>query len=401
MQLSELTDRDAVLAAIREFDQLGREAFLAKYRFGSARSYLLIHDGKAYDSKAIAGVAFGIQFPKRGTLQASEFSGGRHTVQRVLESLGFIVTERVNGQWGDRVWALCANPSRYHIQDALRHLDLDRWSVPRGDVQAGDRVLIWQTTDSEGRRGVVGVGQVLSNPTQMQDLENPFWIDPSEGTDVQRRVEVRYLPAAGLPRWTNDPEAGDIINDLSVARARGGTVFKVTPEQWEALEPFLQINPPSVEELEAEEGVRYRTSPRKGQGFGLSSDDRRVVENYAMEKATEYLESLWTKVLDVSANCSFDLHCQRDGAELRVEVKGTTTRGEGVVLTRNEVEESRRPGYALFLVSEITLDRNELGKAVPRGGICRYFPSWTASDEDLTPISYRCGLDLSDAQVVS
>jgi hypothetical protein len=55
MGLSDLTDRSAVLQAIAEYDQLGRESFLARYGFGPARSYFLLHNGKRYDSKAIAG----------------------------------------------------------------------------------------------------------------------------------------------------------------------------------------------------------------------------------------------------------------------------------------------------------------------------------------------------------
>ena len=141
-------------------------------------------------------------------------------------------------------------------------------------MRAGDRVLIWQTTDIQGRRGLVGVGQVISNPIEMSDLENPYWLDRSDGTRMQRRVEVRYLPAVGLPRWTSDPEVGDDLKGLAVARARGGTVFTVTAEQWARLESFIALKPPGVDELEAEEAVRYRARPRRGQGFGLSVEDR-------------------------------------------------------------------------------------------------------------------------------
>ena len=43
---------EAVHSTLDEFDKLGRDAFLARYGFGPARSYFLIHDGKSYDSKA-------------------------------------------------------------------------------------------------------------------------------------------------------------------------------------------------------------------------------------------------------------------------------------------------------------------------------------------------------------
>jgi hypothetical protein len=44
--------------------------------------------------KAIAGVAYGYQFPQIGPLKPHQFSGGYATVKRVLESLGFSVLRR-------------------------------------------------------------------------------------------------------------------------------------------------------------------------------------------------------------------------------------------------------------------------------------------------------------------
>jgi hypothetical protein len=57
MGLKDITDRQAVLRAIEEFDDLGREGFLSKYGFGTATGYFVSAGGKEYDSKAIAGAA--------------------------------------------------------------------------------------------------------------------------------------------------------------------------------------------------------------------------------------------------------------------------------------------------------------------------------------------------------
>lgn len=91
MPLGDLTSQDAVLRAIAEFDRLGQDAFLKKYGFGRARSYFLDYNGRRYDSKAIAGVAYGYQFPSDGPLKAAQFSGGNNTVRAKLEELGFEV----------------------------------------------------------------------------------------------------------------------------------------------------------------------------------------------------------------------------------------------------------------------------------------------------------------------
>ena len=90
--LQDLTDRGAVLSAMREFD-LGRRAFLRKYNYRSAADFLVEHNGRFYDSKAIAGVAYGYQYPARGPLKPSQFTGGEATVKRKLESLTFRIAD--------------------------------------------------------------------------------------------------------------------------------------------------------------------------------------------------------------------------------------------------------------------------------------------------------------------
>jgi hypothetical protein len=108
MALADLTSRDAVLAAMQEFDKLGRDEFLERYGFGRAQDYEVVHDGKRYDSKAIVGAAHGHQHPALGPLRASDFTGGRPTISKLTE-LGFDVV-RVDGQEasGDRTGARLA-----------------------------------------------------------------------------------------------------------------------------------------------------------------------------------------------------------------------------------------------------------------------------------------------------
>jgi hypothetical protein len=89
VRISDLTDRSAVVAAMEEYDRLGQSAFLAAYGFDPSRIYVMEHDGRRYDSKALAAVAFGIQHPDRGTRRPRDFSGGEGTVVPTLESLGF------------------------------------------------------------------------------------------------------------------------------------------------------------------------------------------------------------------------------------------------------------------------------------------------------------------------
>ena len=91
--LAQLT-RHAILTALDEFQRLGRDEFLRRYGYGEARDYLVVHpvSGLACDSKAIVGVAYGVQFPERGPLLPKDFSGGAATVAKLLRSLGFELT---------------------------------------------------------------------------------------------------------------------------------------------------------------------------------------------------------------------------------------------------------------------------------------------------------------------
>ncbi|MCY1351450.1 hypothetical protein D9M69_377150 [compost metagenome] len=101
-QLSLLKSPAAIQAAMDEFSQLGRVAFLKRYGFGKSRDYLVRNPrtGELCDSKAIVGVAFGKQFPNQGVLGAEDFSGGEATVLPLLQSLGFEV-HRIGEDWSE------------------------------------------------------------------------------------------------------------------------------------------------------------------------------------------------------------------------------------------------------------------------------------------------------------
>lgn len=98
--LARLQSPAAVQAALNEFGQIGRAAFLQYYGFGKSRDFLVKNplSGELCDSKAIAGVAFGRQFPLEGHLKANDFSGGEATVVPKLRSLGFEVV-RIGQDW--------------------------------------------------------------------------------------------------------------------------------------------------------------------------------------------------------------------------------------------------------------------------------------------------------------
>lgn len=98
--------RGSVLKALVEHDELGRGAFLAKYGFGEARSYVLVYEGQEYDSKAVAGVAH--KWDQGRVLAADEFSGGKDHAAAWLKRAGFHVKAVKNPDWArDEIILAC------------------------------------------------------------------------------------------------------------------------------------------------------------------------------------------------------------------------------------------------------------------------------------------------------
>jgi hypothetical protein len=89
MAMFDAVTQDHVRQAIDECDELGSETFLRRYGFGAAREYVLWHDGRSYDSKAILGV--GQRYATGTAARSDDFRGGKQGAALVLRDLGFDV----------------------------------------------------------------------------------------------------------------------------------------------------------------------------------------------------------------------------------------------------------------------------------------------------------------------
>ena len=105
--------------------------------------------------------------------------------------------------------------------------------------------------------------------------------------------------------------------------------------------------------------------------------------------AREYLESAgWSDVVDVSSKQPFDYLCTKGGIPFSVEVKGTVSSGEKIILTQGEVNHHRKvyPNNALVVVSGITLEGDGNDEAM--GGAVSLLSPWAIDDLRLQPVSY-------------
>lgn len=153
------------------------------------------------------------------------------------------------------------------------------------------------------------------------------------------------------------------------------------PEIATAVEEANQISRPGAPPLSG------------GQGFGLTTEERKLVEMRAMMVAREWLsDNGFSHVKDTSAKASFDYTAVKDGNEFVIEVKGTTSVGEMILITAAEIaaHRERYPKNILIIVSKIEL-MDMRKRAI--GGTIDARVGWEVDSARLEPIAYRCELD--------
>ncbi|MEU8204722.1 HNH endonuclease [Streptosporangium sp. NPDC049046] len=228
MALSDLR-REMVLAAIDECDKLGRDAFLREYGYRPALDYFLVHDGKRYDSKAIAGVAY------RGIsgrpLRPGEFSGGNATVARVLGGLGFEVTKPGQAAEVSSVEDLLQKvdslkPAVSPTSGARkRHQPLTLlWAIGRA-AQGKPRLRRWESTYRE-------LGRLIEEFGLEEDRPNPefpvLWLYHHGLWDLPGHADMPAASGRHAQQWMKEhqPDSGllpwayEIVTDREDVRAQ-------------------------------------------------------------------------------------------------------------------------------------------------------------------------------------
>jgi hypothetical protein len=129
------------------------------------------------------------------------------------------------------VWLFQGNPQRF--EGMAEHLataqpgDVGRWSVSRyaDEMQAGDLLLLWI---SGPEAGIYALGELVHIPylAEENDFGDTF-------------VDYRYLDVLDPPLRREDLRQHPVLQDLGVLRFPQGTNYRVTEEQWLALEPLL------------------------------------------------------------------------------------------------------------------------------------------------------------------
>jgi hypothetical protein len=139
----------------------------------------------------------------------------------------------------------------------------------------------------------------------------------------------------------------------------------------------------------AEAAGRDLTAPRRQGRSRLPQAHKKLIEEHAVEMAMKQLEKKgFTNIKDVGKNHSYDIAAKLNGIDFYIEVKGTISLGEKVVLTKNEVllHKQEHPNNALIVVSQINLDRSEPPSV--KGGKVLFISPWKINESDLEPLGY-------------
>ena len=139
----------------------------------------------------------------------------------------------------------------------------------------------------------------------------------------------------------------------------------------------------------AQAAGRDLTGPRRQGRSRLPQAHKKVIEEHAVDVAMKHLKKKgFTNIKDVGKNHSYDIAAKLNGIDFYIEVKGTISLGEKVVLTKNEVllHRQEHPNNALIVVSRIDLNRSEPPSA--KGGKVLFISPWRIDDMDLDALGY-------------
>jgi Protein NO VEIN, C-terminal len=241
--------------------------------------------------------------------------------------------------------------------DAKLHRRGPRWNH--------DEVVLALDTYMDGRK--------VPNKSDSRVRKLASMLDRPVGAVVYKIGNLQYLDTGGKKGWSNLSET-----DRKVWKEFKGKGRLLRIEAEKALKRFSMSPDDEIQEDE-------RLS--KGQGFGLSAEGRKQIEEIAMKRAMKHFVSKGYDTEDMHIGHPYDLKCNNGKNEVFVEVKGTTGGGRKVLLTRGEVDFARRhnQSMALYLVHSISMRKS----MNPNNGTSVVVMPWKIKERNLTPSRYE------------
>lgn len=162
-------------------------------------------------------------------------------------------------------------------------------------------------------------------------------------------------------------------------------------EVYEAQRVGSDLKPTEAAEIEMEAIARPARVRPGGQGLGLTAEERRAIEQRAMDLAMAWLEAKGFAVTDKSKTASYDLDAVGASGSLKIEVKGTTgASNDEVFMTKNEIElhQKEMGKTGLIIVTSIRLSKDG-GKVTATEGKVSAELGWDIGKWSLTPMAFK------------
>lgn len=278
-------------------------------------------------------------------------------------------------------------------------INLGRIAQGCADDKIDNVLVIWFATNPIDR-GQVVIGW-YNNATVFRSIQSPTALPLRENYNYN--IKVRMKDCVLLPISKRKFPVGHDIEGTRAGNPGQANAFYVLDERgqekdfrnrnnaWikKLIEYVANYSGPKISsrEDEIQEDMLTAEYSSGGQGFQSDVEVRLIIESHAMATCKRYYSGEGYEVEDVSANCSYDFIIRKNGQSRFVEVKGTKTSGDIIVLTKNEVNLSRAQGDSmiLFIVHSILMNR----KVVKKGsGVVSIIDPWQVCDDRLTPISF-------------
>lgn len=144
-----------------------------------------------------------------------------------------------------KVWIFQGDQKRYDVYNSLLDENVKEvaWLVSRyrDEIRAGDIGLIWKAAK---RSGIYAIGDIMSNPQVMYDLEESrkYWKYESDREQKFLRVRIRYKLKLRLTNALFKTELQKMpeLKNMEILKRPIGTNFRVTPQEWQIILDLLK-----------------------------------------------------------------------------------------------------------------------------------------------------------------
>jgi len=247
------------------------------------------------------------------------------------------------------------------------------------------------SVDVESRKTL----KLAAQERQLTIDEAPFPIPLYDRDDYD---QLRAGLGRGAARTARDPSAKPGGGNTQ----RRVRLYLSFPARAPVSEPWLNAllsqapeAPSDDDDSEPKPSSTRATRSTGGQGRSRDAERNTAVEHHAMAMARAHFESdaggAWTVSDVASQKVGYDLLGTRGDERLYIEVKGTSTAGAAVIVTKNEVNHAHHdPARSvLVVVYLIEVERSD-GEWTCRGGATRILHEWDPQGRgQLLPLTYQ------------